>query len=254
LAVELLIFWRGEERGTHERLPAPVAGEALWVKRLAVGRVIIRRDRLVTGGTVVSGNRKVVVLAVRAALVLEAGLGEEGLEAGLAVEAVRVVLVPKGLHARAVDGLAAAAALGPKELHEILLAVRQALVLDKGLALQLGVAVVATKVLRVPDLATSLDVVLQDGLAAGAAVGQEQLLVVLPAVKVVLLDEEGLVGQVLVAVRAVEVLRVPREPLRLERVLANDLLITEVAHSKEPRVRGLSVALVPGEAEHAGPG
>jgi len=184
----------------------------------------------------VARDRVVVVGAKRVSLVLEAGFFEERPVAGLAVEAVRVVLVPEGVDIRADDDLVAAVALGPKELHKVLVAVREALPLNKGLALEPGIAVGAAKVLRVPHLSTPLDVVPRYGLAAGAAHWEEDLLVVLPAVELAVHHVEGLVQQVQVAVHAVKVLLVPVHALHLQDRLGHDLLITKRAHREQPGV------------------
>lgn len=134
----------------------------------------------------------------------------EWLGALFADEAVWMPLHVEGGDVVLSDGVAATSALGGELLEVAVLAVGAIILLMETIISKLFSTVCTKKVLRVPSLVQSRNTLVQDRTLAVAAPGGEQMMVILFTVRFSIPFKEVPGAELLVAVAAVEMLRVPR--------------------------------------------
>lgn len=151
----------------------------------------------------------VMSLAVGHPFVVEEGPSIERLAA---VPAHETLWVPLGVEGRDVvlhDGGVAARTLGGKHVVVVLAAVGLSVAFVEAFLAESIPALCAEEVLRVPRLVQGCYAFVQDGSVAVSTSRREQIVVVGLAVRPALTLEEVLGAQLLVAMRACEVFRVP---------------------------------------------
>ena len=124
-------------------------------------------------------------------------------------EAVRVPLPAEGGNAVSHDGLLAASALGGEHVEVVLLAVGLAILLHEASAGKVLAALGAEKVVRVPGPAQGVDTLVTDGAVAIGALGGEEIVEALLAVRAGILLEERGGAKRLAALEAAETLWMP---------------------------------------------
>jgi len=165
-------------------------------------------------------------------------------------EAGGMPLSGQGRHVVLHNGPVASSALGREHVEVIVPTIRTALPLVESLLAELFAALGAEKVFRVPRLLQRRHAFVQYGPVAVRASGREQVVIVWFAVRPSVAFEEIPRAQLLRAVRARKVLRVPRLAQRRYH-LADDRLVARGATAFLRRVHALSVHLGGQTPEHA---
>lgn len=195
-----------------ELLEAEGTDEVLWVEFLGHGGDAAAGDGLLAARAQGAAPLVVVHLTVGLPVVLKEAAIDEWREAFPAHEALRM---PEGVEGRDVvlqDGPGTAATLGRKHVKVILPAVGLAIFLMEPFRTEEGATLGTEEVLGVPRSVKGCHHFIQDGTVAVVAARREEVVIVLFTVRLSIPLKEVPGSDLLLAVGADEVLRVPRLP------------------------------------------
>lgn len=163
-----------------------------------------------------------------------------------------MVLPKHGRDAPTSNGLAAACTEGSSLCMVVGFAVWHALVVEEGASVEWLPAVPADEALWMPLSVECRDVVLHDGGVAASTLGSEHVEVVVSAVRLAILLVETIVPEGVAALRAEEVIRVPRLVQRRHAFVKDGTVAVRTARREEVVVVWLTVRLAVPLEEVAG--
>lgn len=207
MAVRFVVLFL--EGALVQLLQAESAHEMLRVEFLEHGRYAAAGDRFGTTGAKRSSFRVIVGLAVGQALVVEERSAKERLTTVPAHETIRMPLTVQSRNIILHDGPVAPVALRCKHVEVIITAVRLPVALVESILAELLTALGAEKVLRVPSFLQRRYAFIQNRSIAVGTTWAEQIVIIRLAVRVSVTLEEVPGAQLLIAVIASKMLRMP---------------------------------------------